>query len=86
MAAVLPAFRGMKVFAFVLMGWDKLMAKASVRRIPENTLLLVALMGGGAGAFLGMKMFRHKTQHPRFSIGLPVMAVIQAVALAYFAM
>jgi uncharacterized membrane protein YsdA (DUF1294 family) len=51
MAAFLPAFLGMNVFAFVLMGWDKLMAKASVRRIPENTLLLVALMGGGAGAF-----------------------------------
>ncbi|NCB17537.1 MAG: DUF1294 domain-containing protein [Synergistales bacterium] len=86
MAAFLPAFLGMNVFAFVLMGWDKLMAKASVRRIPENTLLLVALAGGGAGAFLGMKLFRHKTRHPRFSVGLPVMALIQAGALAYFVM
>jgi len=86
MAAFLPAFLGMNVFAFVLMGWDKLMAKASVRRIPENTLLLAALFGGGVGAFLAMKLFRHKTQHPRFSLGLPVMAALQVGALVYFAM
>ena len=86
MAAFLPAFLGMNVFAFVLMGWDKLMAKASARRIPENTLLLAALFGGGAGAFLGMKLFRHKTQHPRFFLVLPVLAVLQVGALAYFVM
>jgi uncharacterized membrane protein YsdA (DUF1294 family) len=86
MAALLPAFLGVNVIAFVLMGWDKLMAKASARRIPENTLLLAALFGGGAGAFLGMKLFPHKTQHPRFFLVLPVLAVLQVGALAYFVM
>ena len=86
MAALLPAFLGVNVIAFVLMGWDKLMAKASARRIPENTLLLAVLFGGGAWAFLGMKLFRHKTQHPRFFLVLPVLAVLQVGALAYFVM
>jgi uncharacterized membrane protein YsdA (DUF1294 family) len=86
MAALLPALLAINIFSFALMGWDKLMAKASVRRIPENTLLLAALFGGGVGAFLAMKLFRHKTQHPRFSLGLPVMAVLQVGALAYFVM
>lgn len=84
--ALLPAFLGVNILAFVLMGWDKLMAKASARRIPENTLLLAALFGGGAGAFLGMKLFRHKTRHPRFFLVLPVVATLQVGALVYFAM
>ena len=86
MAALLPALLAINIFSFALMGWDKLMAKASVRRIPENTLLLAALFGVGVGAFLPMKLFRHKTQNPRFTLELPVMAVLQVGALAYFVM
>ncbi|MDK2959233.1 MAG: hypothetical protein PWP47_1277 [Synergistaceae bacterium] len=68
MTAFFTAFLGMNVPAFVLMGWDKLTAKASVRRVPENILPLAALMGGRGGTFPEMKLFRHKMRHPRFSL------------------
>lgn len=49
-------------------------------RIPEKTLLFLAAIGGAAGALLGMKLFRHKTRHPRFSIGVPVLLILQVFA------
>ncbi|MGI6791056.1 DUF1294 domain-containing protein [Aminivibrio sp.] len=70
--------------AFLAMWWDKRLARLDRRRIPENTLLLLALCGGGVGGWLGMKQFRHKTQHWRFSLGLPVIALLQIGLLAYF--
>lgn len=70
--------------AFFAMWWDKRLARLDRRRIPENTLLLFALCGGGVGGWLGMKRFRHKTQHWRFSLGLPVIALLQIGLLAYF--
>ena len=63
----------------LLMLADKLRAKKKLWRIPERILLLVALIGGSLGTTLGMYAFRHKTKHPRFSIGVPVMMIVQAV-------
>jgi uncharacterized membrane protein YsdA (DUF1294 family) len=68
---------------FITMGTDKLLAKARKRRIPEASLFLLALLGGGAGGVLGMLCFRHKTRHRRFSVGFPlILALHMAVALA----
>lgn len=58
--------------AFLLMLTDKRKAIKKAWRIPEATLLAVAAMGGSLGALLGMHIFRHKTRHLRFSIGLPL--------------
>lgn len=70
------------VAAFVMMGLDKAKAKLGAWRIPEKTLLLTAAVGGSVGAILGMQLFRHKTRHPAFSVGLPAILAVQlAVAL-----
>lgn len=55
-----------------LMLADKYAAEKSARRIPEATLLGVAYAGGCFGVFFGMLIFRHKTQHSRFQIGVPL--------------
>ena len=50
--------------AFIVCGYDKYMAKTGGWRIPEATLLLFSLFGGGLGMSLGIHLFRHKTRHP----------------------
>lgn len=60
------------VIAFLLYGMDKWKAKLGAWRIPEKTLLGIALFGGGLGALLGMQVFRHKTRHLTFQIFVPV--------------
>ena len=64
---------------FVLMLADKHKAKKNLWRIPEATLITVAVMGGSIGCLAGMRIFRHKTLHPKFSIGIPVILALQAV-------
>ena len=59
--------------AFVLMYADKRKAQKNLWRIPERVLLGTALIGGSLGAFAGMQIFRHKTLHFRFIIGIPLM-------------
>lgn len=59
---------------------DKHKAKKSLRRIPERTLLLMAVFGGSVGSLLGMYLFRHKTLHPKFTIGIPLILAIQVIA------
>ena len=63
--------------AFILYGADKSFAKKGARRIPERTLLLWAWIGGSIGAFLGMKIFHHKTLKPKFAITVPVLLVLE---------
>ena len=65
---------------FLLMLVDKYKAKRNLWRIPESTLIGIALIGGSIGAIAGMKLFRHKTKHAKFYIGLPVILAIQIVA------
>ena len=69
--------------SLVLMSTDKLLAIKKCRRIPESTLLLSAILGGSFGAAAGMYLCRHKTRHPKFSIGLPVLVCLQTALLLY---
>lgn len=63
--------------ALVLMLADKQKAKQGVWRIPERTLIGIALIGGSIGAILGMHLFRHKTRHLKFTLGLPLILAAQ---------
>lgn len=80
----LPWIGVLSLLAFFLMGYDKGRAKAGRRRVPERTLLLVAALGGAPGALLGMYLFRHKTRHPRFQYGLPLLLLAQAGLIFWF--
>lgn len=71
--------------ALALFGWDKLMAKARRRRVPEAALLGCALLGGGLGALLGMLLFRHKIRKGPFRYGVPLMLAAQAGLALYAA-
>lgn len=65
---------------FLLMLADKQKAKRGAWRIPEATLMWVAALGGSIGSLAGMYTFRHKTKHPKFTIGIPVILAIQIIA------
>ena len=73
----------MSIIAFAAMGIDKLKAKAHRRRIPETTLISLAVLGGGLGGFLGMVIFRHKTRKAAFAVGFPIILLVQ-LALLWF--
>ena len=66
------------ILAFVCYGLDKLKAKRNARRISERALLLIALVGGSVGAWLGMLVWRHKTKHTKFRFGVPIILLLQA--------
>lgn len=74
------AILGINVIAFLAFGWDKRCAERRMRRIPENTLLGLALFGGAAGAVLGQQLFRHKTRKQPFAALLWCAVVINALA------
>ena len=65
------------LIAFALMGIDKWKARNDSWRIPEKTLFLSAILGGSIGSLAGMYLFRHKTKHLSFTIGMPVILVLQ---------
>ncbi len=71
------------VCAFLIYGVDKWNAKYELRRIPEKTLLGIAMLGGSVGAYVGMKLFRHKTRKPKFYIGIPIIFAIQIGIVLY---
>lgn len=67
------------IAAWIMYGLDKWKAKSGAWRIPERTLLLIALAGGSVGALAGMLLFRHKTRKPKFIIGVPVMFAVHCL-------
>ncbi len=72
------------IFSFILYGLDKLKAKYHWWRISEKTLLLTSFLGGAYGSYLAMKLFRHKTRKTIFSIGVPVMIVLETICIYYW--
>ena len=71
------------LLAFLLMGLDKAKARRHRWRIPEKTLFLSAIIGGSIGAILGMQIFRHKTKHASFRIGMPCILIAQLGLAVY---
>ena len=71
------------LLAISIMGIDKQKAKAHAWRIPEKTLFLVSLLGGSLGTWCGMYLFRHKTKHWYFVIGMPLILFLQIAAIIY---
>ena len=69
------------IVAFFVYGIDKLKSKKGKWRIPEATLLGIAAIGGSLGCILGMYTVRHKTKHPKFTIGMPVILAIQIMVV-----
>lgn len=73
------------LLGFVLMGMDKKKARENKWRIPERTLWGVAILGGAIGSYMGMRVFRHKTKHTSFKVGMPLL-ILAHLGLAYFFM
>lgn len=69
--------------SFLLMLADKQKARKNLWRIPERTLFTAALFGGSIGSILGMYLFRHKTKHWYFALGMPAILLGQ-LALVWF--
>ena len=70
----------MNIAGFLTMGIDKSSAKRHELRISEKTLLIIAALGGAAGSWIGMELFRHKTKHAKFTVLVPLFLAIQLIA------
>lgn len=73
------------LWAFVLCWWDKRKAKRGEWRVPERRLMTLALLGGEFGLWFGMRRFRHKTKHKKFTLGVPACFVLH-LAIVIFVM
>ena len=74
---------GINAVTFIMYGIDKYKAKKAKWRISEATLLLLAVLGGSIGAWMGMKVWHHKTMHKKFKYGIPAILLIQFALMAY---
>ena len=63
---------------------DKQRATKKMWRIPENTFMWLAVLGGSIGILLGMRAFRHKTLHQKFRIGVPLILIVQIALVAIY--
>ena len=69
-----------KALGFLLMLVDTWKAKKNRWRVRESTLLLIAALGGSVGSLAGMYLFRHKTRHLKFTLGIPLILAAQCIA------
>ncbi len=69
------------IVTFLVYGLDKWKARKSKWRIREAALLGLAVLGGGIGAWLGMKVWHHKTMHKKFRYGIPAIIIIQLILI-----
>ena len=77
---------GINAVTFIVYGIDKYKAKKAKWRISEATLLMMAVVGGSIGAWMGMKVWHHKTMHKKFKYGIPAILLIQVALMAYLHM
>lgn len=76
--AILVAIAALyNVVVFGVYAFDKAAARNGDWRVRESTLLWLAVLGGGIGAFLGQRVLRHKTRKPPFHVVLPALFVLQ---------
>ncbi|MBR4296802.1 MAG: DUF1294 domain-containing protein [Bacteroidaceae bacterium] len=80
---IIYALFALNLITFIIYGIDKFKAKKAKWRISEATLILLAVIGGSIGAWLGLQVWRHKTQHKKFFIGIPMILTLQVIATIY---
>jgi uncharacterized membrane protein YsdA (DUF1294 family) len=73
----------LNLVGFFIMSVDKKRAIKNQWRISEKALIGISIIGGSIGMLAGMNTFRHKTKHKKFTIGIPIILVIQVAILAY---
>ena len=83
MESIIYYLYSINIVVFVVYGMDKLLAKLRSWRVPEVGLLFLAAIGGSVGAYVAMHLFRHKTLHWKFKLGVSLLFVIQ-VALGVY--
>ena len=71
------------IIAFSLMYIDKQKAKKNKWRIKEDALMISAFLGGSIGALIGMNTFRHKTKHVKFTVGIPLIIILNILTIYY---
>ena len=71
------------LIGFLAMFIDKQKAKKGAWRIPENTLFMLTLLGGGIGTIAGMYTFRHKTKKLKFTVGMPAILICELLLIVY---
>ena len=83
MNIILYYLLAVNIATFLLYGIDKYKAKKGRWRISETTLLLMAVIGGSIGAWVGMRIWHHKTMHKKFKYGIPVIIIMQIALVGY---
>ena len=83
MNIILGYLLAVNITSFLLYGIDKYKAKKGRWRISEATLLLMAVIGGSIGAWVGMRIWHHKTMHKMFKYGIPLILIMQIALVAY---
>ena len=83
MEEIICCLLAVNIATFLLYGIDKYKAKKAKWRIPETTLLLLAVLGGSIGAWVGMLIWHHKTMHKKFKHGIPVIMIMQVCLVVY---
>lgn len=81
LAVILAFIVIMSISGYFIMFSDKKKSIKNEWRIKESTIFMVALLGGSVGVYLGMRSFRHKTNHTSFALGIPLMIIIQTYFL-----
>lgn len=74
---------GVNLLAFIVYGVDKMKARKARWRIPESALLMLAVVGGSVGAWMGMRVWHHKTLHRKFKYGIPFIILLQITLCLY---
>ena len=72
----------MNLIGFCVMGMDKIKARKHRRRVPERRIFIISILLGSVGVLAGMYIFRHKTRHMKFVIGIPVILAAQIIVWA----
>ena len=71
------------IISFFIMLYDKKQAIYHNFRISEKTIFIVSLLLGGIGTYVGMYAFRHKTKHLKFTIGIPIVIILNIISVFY---
>lgn len=81
---LLVYFAAVSILSAVITVHDKHAAVRHRYRMPERTLLLLSAIGGSAAMYFTMKCIRHKTKHPKFMTGIPIIMILQVLLFGLF--